>query len=298
MTVVASKHSQGSISVVPLKGAIGAEIIGADLSSELDDRTFAEIRDAFHEHSILLFRGRPITEEQHIAFSRRFGKLVVHPLKWQLHPKHDEIAVVSNIIENGRPIGAFDAGRFWHSDLSYSPVPSMGSLLYAVEIPYDDSGKPLGDTLFANVTAAYDALPEDIKKRVTGLKARYSLKHRNTISKNVGAGDARVDEGTDEPTEAIHPVIRTHPATGRKSIYANEGHTAEIIGMPKDEGDALLKLLYAHSVKPEFRYRHTWQVHDLIMWDNTAAEHLAIHDYKLPQRRRMQRTTIEGEIPF
>jgi len=212
-----------------------------------------------------------------------------------LHPQHPEILLISNIVENGRAIGIADAGRYWHSDLAYMPRPSRASMLYALEIPHNDNGDPLGDTIFADVGAAYDALPEDMKARLVGLKARSSLSHRfEKIQKDGGTEQL----AEDKKKEAIHPVIRTHPVTGRKLIYVNDGQTDRILDVAEAESQDLLKYLCAQCVKPEFLYRHKWQVGDVLMWDNCAVQHLAVADYKLPQRRRMHRTTIVGDAPF
>ena len=170
-------RSKQKIEVIAANPEVGAEIVGVDLSKPLDDETFAVIRDAYYKHSVIVFRGQKITEQQQIDFSRRFGDLEIHVLKQFLHPQHPEILLISNIVENGKNIGIVDAGRYWHSDLCYKAVPSMGSTLYSIEVPRDDNGKILGDTLFASVACSYDALPEKLKQRVAGLKALNSLEH-------------------------------------------------------------------------------------------------------------------------
>lgn len=301
MTGMASLKPQETFSVVPMDASVGAEILGIDLSSDMDDATFAEIREAFYRHSVIFFRKQRITEEQQITFSRRFGELEAHVMTQYLHLDHPEILIVSNVVENGRNIGIFDAGRYWHSDLSYMPKTSLASILYALEVPRDDDGQPLGDTMFASVTAAYDALPENIKRRVAGLKALNSHKQRYEKYQKDGDTIARAAMAklTDEQqAEAVHPVVRTHPVTGRKCIFVNEVHTARILDIPDDESGKLLKLLCSQCIRPEFVYRHKWQVGDVLMWDNCAVQHLAVADYKLPRRRRMHRTTIAGTIPF
>lgn len=298
MTLAAADNVQERCSVIPMNAGLGAEIARIDLFREMDDETFADIRKAFYEYSVIVFRNQKITEGQHIDFSRRFGEPEVHVLSQYLHPEHPEILIVSNIVENGRNIGIYDAGRYWHSDLSYRPRPSLGSLLYAMEVPHDDKGEPLGDTMFASVTAAYDALPEDVKQRVAGLKAVNSLNYRFEKLQKDGDANATLTEEQKKVSEAIHPVIRTHPVTGRKCIFVNDGQTAKILGIPEEESERLLKLLRAQCIRPEFVYRHKWKVGDILMWDNCAVQHLAVADYKLPQRRRMQRTTIAGTVPF
>lgn len=274
---------------------LGAEISGVDFTGSMDDATFAEIERAFYNESVVVFRGQPITEKQHIAFSRRFGNLEVHVSGARyLHPLHPEIRINSNIIENGKPIGATDAGQYWHTDLSYMRAPSKCSLLYAVEVPVRN-GKPLGDTRFVSVTAAYDALVTEIKKRLEGLRAVHSYSYR--YYKLTDAGKQRpqlTEEQRARTPDVEHPVVVTHPYTGKKCLFVNEGFTTRIVGMPEAESHELLAGLFAHVRKPEFLYSHKWAVGDLLVWDNLSTQHFAVADYALPLRRKMQRTTVTG----
>lgn len=284
----------------PFDGAIGAEVLGIDLGAPLEDADFRALEAAWNRHSVLVFRDQRLTEAQHIAFSRRFGELEEHVLYQYLHPKHPEIFVVSNVKdEAGRPVGAYDAGRYWHTDLSYMAVPSRGSLLYAIEIPHAEDGTPLGDTLWTSTAAAYDGLPEEMKRRIEPLHAEFSLENRHR--KLVADGDAAAALDSRHKASAppvVHKVVRTHPVTGRRCIYVNEGQTARILGVPEDESRALLEALWAQCRRPEYVYRHRWRVGDLVMWDNIPTQHLAICDYALPQRRYLQRTTLRGSVPF
>ena len=287
-----------TLHIRPFEAALGAEVGGVDLSRDLDDATFGAIERAWNEHSVLLFRNQTINEARHIAFSRRFGDLEVHVLDQYLHPEHPEILIVSNIMDGDRHVGIYDAGRYWHTDLSYMEVPSRGSLLYAVEVPHNAAGEPLGDTLFASTAAAYDALPADTRHRISGLKAEFSLANRH--AKLVADGDpnaALSDAHQAKTPPVVHKVVRTHPVTGRRSIYVNEGQTSRILGLPEDESHDLLRELCAHCTRPEFVYRHRWQAGDLLIWDNIPTQHIAICDYALPQRRYMHRTTLRGEPP-
>jgi alpha-ketoglutarate-dependent taurine dioxygenase len=277
------------ISVHPLAPALGAEIRGVDLATPPDDASFERIRDAFHAHSVILFRDQRLTEEQHIAFSRRFGPLEIHIAKQYLLPGHPEIVVLSNVVENGRPLGIEDAGRYWHSDLSYMQRPSLGSLLYARKVPAEG-----GDTLFASMVAAYDGLPAELKRRIDGLKAihRYGDRWR----KDAADGRARPalsDTERQATPDAIHPVVRTHPATGRKALYVTEGFTAGIVGMDEAEGRALLDELFVHSTQAAFTFRHRWRQGDLLFWDNRAVAHSAT-DYDPQTVRHLHRTTVAG----
>ena len=275
--------------------ACGAEI-ACDLAQDVDEATFREIEAAFHDNIVVVFRGQNLSNERHIEFSRRFGELEVHIVKKYLLPGYPEILLISNIRdERGEHIGLADAGFTWHSDTSYRRRPSRCSLLYAKEVPQRD-GQPLGDTVFANAIAAYEALPESMKKRLTGLKAihRYSARRRVADSPRPKLTQAQLDETPD----IAHPIVRTHPYTGRKSLYVTAGECVGIESMPDDEAVDLIAELDIHCVRPDFLYRHKWQVGDLLMWDNTSSMHLAICDYALPERRLMHRTTVIGTVPF
>ena len=287
----------------------GSEISGVDLSKPLDDNTFAQVAAAFFSNEVVVFRNQKLTPEQQIAFTRRFGALEQHVRKEHRLEGYPEILIVSNVLDRqGKAIGVEDAGRFWHSDLSYKQVPSLLSALYAIEVPVQD-GVVLGHTSFASTTAAYDALPEDLKKRLRELTNVHSYVYYR--SKNIQAqkeeqsrGDRVVQEHalTEEHLRQVPdsevPIVRTHPVTGRKGLFINEAHTSHIAGLSKAESDALLREICAHIIKPEFQYEHQWQAGDLLMWDNIAVQHKANFNYRLPSRRLMYRTTVRGSEPF
>lgn len=277
----------------------GAEIIGVDLAQDDSDDTFGQIEDALHEHLVVVVRDQKLTPEQHIRFSRRFGVLADHVLSPYALPDHPEIYVVSNIIENGKAIGVADAGPQWHSDFCYRARPSRCSLLYALEVPVVD-GVPRGDTLFSNTTAAYEALPERTRRRIDGLQAVFSLtqSYEQRIKGGANLLPLTAEQKAKAP-DVIHPVVRTHPYTGRRGIFVCELNTKNIVGTSEDESRALLDELYTQVARPEFTYRHQWRTGDLLIWDNIAAQHRAISkDYALPHRRRMHRTTVRGHAAF
>jgi len=288
-----------AIPVRKCDAALGAEIV-FDLSRAIDDRTFAELEGIFHDNIVVFFRDQHLTNEQHIAFSRRFGELEIHIVKKYLLPEDPEILLVSNIKNDaGEHIGLADAGFTWHSDTSYRKNPSRCSLLYAKEVPHRD-GKPLGDTVFANCIAAYEALPDAMKRRLAGTKAihRYSMRRRVDNSPRPKLTAAQLAETPD----IAHPIVRSHPYTGRKALYVTAGECIGIVlpngeQMPEDEALDMIAELDAHCVRPEFCYRHSWRIGDLVMWDNASAMHLAICDYTLPERRLMHRTTVIGSEP-
>ena len=285
------------VTVRPTGAALGAEICDVDLSREPDDQSFRTIRDALLEHEVIFFRNQKLTPEQHIAFSRRFGELEHHVRLDRCRPGYPELFVVSNILENGKPIGSQDAGYFWHSDLCYAAEPSLGSLLYAREVPMEN-GEPKGDTLFSSMTRAYETLPEETKRKLEGRKAVNSYIHGYARPRKSGERPQLTAEQRAKTPDIEHPTVRRHPVTGRKCLFVNEGYTSRIVGMEERESEALLSELFDHIKKPELVYRHKWQVGDLLFWDNCSTQHQAIGDYELPQRRLMERTTICGTAPY
>ncbi|RZT39539.1 TauD/TfdA dioxygenase family protein [Cupriavidus agavae] len=279
--------------VRPFDAALGAEVVGLDLSQPLSAEDFRRIHRAHLDHHVVVFRDQRITPAQQIAFSRRFGPLQIHVLNQFQLANHPEILIVSNVLKDGKPIGLGDAGHFWHSDLSYKETPSLGSLLHAIELPSEG-----GDTLFANMHAAWEGLPARLQHKVAGLcaehtyLARYAeLQQRSPWRPNL------TPEQIAQVKPVVQPVVRTHPETGRKALFVSEHFTTRIVGLPEDESRALLDTLFAHSVQPAYVYRHQWRAHDLVFWDNRSLLHLAAGtpDHL---RRVMYRTTIEGDTPF
>ena len=297
------------LNVTRLGRALGAEISGVDLSRPLSEDAFAEVAKAFFDHEVVVFREQKLAPEQQVAFTRRFGELEHHVRKESRLAGFPEILIVSNVLdERGRAIGAQDAGRFWHSDLSYKREPSLLSALYALEVPMQH-GRVLGDTAFASAVAAYAALPEEKKRRLGGLRnvhsyRYYRAKNAEAQKAEAAAGGRVVQEHvpSEEQLRSVPdvemPLVRTHPVTGRKALFVNEAHTSHIVGLPKGEADALLAELCRHIVRPEFGYTHRWRPGDLLMWDNCAVQHKATFDYALPLRRLMYRTTVRGSAPF
>jgi taurine dioxygenase len=274
----------------PLGGALGAEVLGLDLSRPVSEDDFRRIHRAHLDHHVLVFRDQRITPAEQVAFSRRFGPLQIHVLKNFQLAGHPEILVVSNILDAaGQPIGLGDAGHYWHSDLSYKDKPSLGSLLHAQELPAEG-----GDTLFANQHAAYDALPDDLKARIDGLRAEHSYLAKYEELRARSPWRPKLTQAQiDEVAPAVHPVVRTHPGNGRKALFVSEHFTTRIVGLPEAESRALLDELFARSVRPEFVYRHAWRPHDMVFWDNRSVQHLAAGtpDHL---RRKLYRTTVEG----
>jgi taurine dioxygenase len=280
-----------TLEIRPTGAALAAEIRGIDLSQPLGDNIFGEIEHAYNEYGVIFFRNQQITPEQQVAFTRRFGEIEFNIFgeRWSV-PGCPEIVVVSNITEDGKPIGVRRAGENWHSDMCYTPRPPRGTILYAIETP-ELYGLPLGDTEFASTAAAWDALPDSLRRRIEGRRALFDF-----------TGRKRAFPPTREEIErnppVLHPIVRTHPKTGRKCLYVMRDDCTGIEGLAAEEADALICALADHIVKqPQFIYRHQWRPGDLLMWDNCTVQHRAIEDYDLPQRRLMHRTTMSGAVP-
>jgi taurine dioxygenase len=292
-TEFVTSESAQAFEIQPLDAPLGAQVLGLDLSRPLSDSDFARIHRAHLEYGLLVFREQRISAQQQIDFSRRFGPLQIHVLKQFLLPQHPEIFIISNIVDNGQPVGLGDAGKFWHSDLSYKEFPSLGSMLLAQELPEEG-----GDTLFANQHLAYATLPVELQRLIEGKRAAHSYTAR--YADEVFAGVRRPTLSPEQLAEVqavVHPVVRTHPETGRKGLFVNENFTTHILDIAEDESRQILAALYAHSAKTEFVYRHRWQPHDMLFWDNRSLIHLAT-GCPGHLRRRMHRTTIQGDVPF
>jgi taurine dioxygenase len=293
--VAAAPRDQGSgMKIRALSPVMGAEIVGIDLSTPVGEAAFAVIHQAFLDHLVVVFRDQHLTPASHVAFSKRFGELAVHVKAEYLLPDQPEVLILSNKKHpDGRPMGFEDAGRYWHSDMSYLDEPPLGSLLYAVEIPPEK-----GDTLFANMYLAYETLPEATKLKIASLTASHSyLASFEGKTKSGYARDTLTEEQKAQLREVSHPVVRTHPESGRKALFVNPGFTVRIEGLPEDEGAALLDELIEHATRPDFQYRHVWRPHDLVFWDNRCAMHHATL-YDRQYARHMHRTTVKGDRPF
>ena len=293
MSAVIAHAVTSRFEVHPFDAPLGAEIVGLDLTRPVDDAAFSRIHRAHLDHHVLVFRDQRITPSQQVAFSRRFGPLQIHVLRQFQLASNPEILIVSNIREEGKPLGLGDAGQLWHSDLSYKERPSLGSMLHAQELPEDG-----GDTLFANMHLAWDTLPAELRRIVEGRKAEHNylanyaeLQRRSPWRPNLTAAQIA------EVAPVLHPVVRIHPETGRRALFVSEHFTTRIDGLPEVESREVLDQLFAHSVRPEHIYRHRWQPHDMVFWDNRSLMHLAAGCPE-HQRRKMYRTTIEGDEPF
>ena len=271
-----------TIEVCKLNPVIGAEINGVDLSKDLGNQQFKELHEALMENLVIFFRNQNMTVEQHKAFGRRFGKLHVHPNAPQELAGHPEILVIK-ADEKSKHV----AGEEWHSDVSCDEEPPMGSVLHMHTVPPDGGG----DTLFANMYAAFEALSPPLQRMLEGMTA---------IHDSAKAHGYRIKAGDRDDMNfprSVHPVVRTHPVTGRKALYVNRGFTTRITQLKSHESTAMLEMLYRHCETPEFLCRFRWQPNSVAFWDNRAAQHHALFDY-FPHRRYGLRVTVAGDKPF
>jgi taurine dioxygenase len=271
--------------VVPLSSALGAEIRGVDASRPLDDRTFAAILDAWHRHLVILLRGQTLDEEQQVRFAERFGEL--SPIHTSHHSATNKaVMYIGNRKKDGKIVGALPLGEMqFHSDQCYRERPAMGTMLYSIEIPAEG-----GNTLFANAYRAWEVLPAEVRQRVDGRKAVQVYDYDG------GVLDRKHMVAPKDGMSFAHPVARTHPATGRKALYVNRLMTHHIEGLPHEESERLLGLMFETIERPEFIYEHRWRIGDLLLWDNRCTLH-ARRDFNPGENRWMRRVTIMGDRP-
>jgi taurine dioxygenase len=282
------------VNLKKLAPAIGAQVLDVDLSRPMNDALFRDIEQAWHEHCILLFRGQTLDDLQQVEFAARFGELA-HTLKAYEGGKiqggkiHPALMFVTNEKKDGKYVGALPDGEmFFHSDMCYLERPLSASMLFAMALPPEG-----GDTIFASMYAAYDALPDDLRQRLEGREAVHSYEP--------GYGTSNVNMRIKAPSSPTahsfaHPVIRTHPATGRKALYVNRLMTEYIVGMPREESDALLERVFDHQEQPQFQYEHRWQLGDLLVWDNRCTLH-ARREFPATHLRKLRRVAVKGERP-
>ena len=273
------------ITAVPLSDALGVEIRGVDLADFTDDQA-DRIRDLWHENLVILFRDQSLSEAEQVAFGRRFGRgsLSVGHIR-SLEGENEGVAYVTNVQDKDTPVGILPDGEMqFHSDQCYREMPSMGTMLYAMEVPSRG-----GNTRFANTYAAYETLSDDVKRRLEGLRALNVYDY--------GLNPTQRGAVNPDAPSWVHPVVRTHPATGRKALFVNRLMTARIEGLPHEESEALLGMLFDHQEQPQFVYEHVWRVGDLMIWDNRCTLH-ARTDFDPKERRLLRRVVVAGDKPF
>jgi taurine dioxygenase len=275
--------------VKPLSRVMGAEVRGVDLSHPLTENDLASVLKSFQRHLLLVFPAQHIDEAQLIAFSRRFGDLQVHVLDQYRHPRFPEIYVLSNVDKAGNPTGSHpDKGTLvWHSDLSFQKRPALATILYGIEVP-----RAGGDTLYADMYAAYDALDAGTKDLLGRLKAVHDL----DASRRRAGEPPMTDRQRAEASPVEHPVVRTHPETGRNILYISR-HVSHFAGLPRPESDRLMEKLMAHATEERFVFRHKWGPRDVVMWDNRCTMHCATPYDAGVERRVLHRTVVKGDEP-
>jgi taurine dioxygenase len=274
-----------SLSLTPLSPTIGAEVGGLNLARPLSSADKGALRRALLDWKVLFFRDQAITTEQHLAFARNFGELETHPFA-PCKPGYPEVLAITHDRDNrGRE-------NTWHSDVTWRLEPSLGSILRAVEVP------PVGgDTLFADMYAAYEGLRDEVKRQIDGAMAVHDFTHFRKGMRRRGLSEAQIEAFNQAYPNPTHPVVRTHPETGRKALYVNAAFTVQIVGMDKAASDALLAHLYAQAAIPEYQCRFRWETNSIAFWDNRASQHYAVSDY-WPAVRRMERVTVIGDKPY
>jgi taurine dioxygenase len=285
--------------ITPNSKGLGARIDGMTLADPLSAGNFGAILRALGEYGVIWFPKQTLDARSLKAFSERFGSLQGSPTGTYCDPDVPEVMLLSNIIENGKPIGLADAGQDWHTDMSYNELIGFTNVLYGVEIPHRD-GKPLGNTVFADMHAAYDDLSAELKTRLAAATATHDFnKFWEEMRRRPGSTrPALTPAQRAERPPSVHPIFLTHPITGRKVLYANPGYTVCINELDSAESDRILEELFAHQLQPKYQYAHQWSVGDVLMWDHIGTLHNAIPDYGPDERRLIKRCQVMADRVF
>jgi taurine dioxygenase len=281
------------MTIIPSGATMGARVEGLDLSEPLDDQTYKQLLQALGRYGVLKYPKQDLTAQQLRDFAARFGELEVNVANAYQAPDLPEVMILSNMVENGKPLGLSDAGQDWHTDMSYSRMIAFANVLYGMVIPHRD-GKSLGNTEFCNMHAAYDALPSEIKTRLHGMTATHDFnKFWEMMRRERGSSRPPLTDAQRAAKPPVsQPIFLTHPITGKQVLYANPGYAMRIDQLPQHESDEMLAFLFAHQLRPEFRYANQWDVHDVLMWDNMGTIHNAVADYHTHEHRYIQRCQV------
>jgi taurine dioxygenase len=288
------------LDITPTGQTLGATVAGVDLNEPIDDRTFADILRALGRYGVLRFPNQALDPARQMAFSARFGSLEINVAGAFQEPGYPEIMILSNMTEpNGRPIGARDAGQDWHTDMSYSETIAFANVLYALKVPRRD-GQPLGGTEFANMHAAYDGLPDDLKTRLDGMTVLHDFnKFWDMMLKRPGTWrQPLTQEQRDRKPPVSHPIFLTHPITGKQVLYANPGYAIRINELPERESDEILAFLFDHQLQEKYRYVHRWSEGDVLLWDDIGTLHNAHADYGPDEHRLIKRCQVMADRIF
>ena len=280
--------------LIPTGRMLGARIEGLDLARPLDEREVEGIIQALGRYGVVSFPRQRLTAREHRDFAARFGELEINVASGAYQePGIPEVMILSNIVKDGRPIGLADAGQDWHTDMSYSRTIAFANVLYALQVPRRD-GKVLGATEFSSMHAAYEGLPESLKRKLEGMTVLHDFnKFWDKMRNEKGSKRPPLTEAQKKAKPPVsHPIFLTHPITGRKVLYANPGYSMRINELPESESDEILNFLFEHQLKPEYRYRHQWAEGDLLMWENFGTIHNAIADYGPDEHRLVKRCQV------
>jgi taurine dioxygenase len=287
------------IQATPSGQGLGARVDNIDLSQPLSQEQYKTIEGLLGKHGVLWFSKQTLTSAQLKAFSSTFGTLEVNVANMYQDPGIPEVMILSNKKVDGKPLGLADAGQDWHTDMSYSKMIAFTNVLYGLEIPHRD-GKPLGNTEFSNMRAAYVALPDDLKKTLEGMTVLHDFnKFWENMRKQPGCTRPPLTEAQLKTKPPVsHPIFLTHPITGEKILYANPGYAMRINELPEKESDDILNFLFEHQLQPQFRYRHLWTAGDVLMWDNMGTIHNAVADYTPDEHRFIKRCQVMADRYF
>jgi len=285
--------------LIPSDRVLGAAIEGLDLSRPLEEREVEAIIQALGRYGVIRFPRQRLTAAQQKAFAARFGELEINVAGAFQEPGIPEVMILSNVVRDGKPIGMADAGQDWHTDMSYSKTIAFANVLYALEVPRRN-GKALGDTEFSSMHAAYEGLPRELKTRLEGMTVLHDFnKFWEMMRREKGSKRPPLTEAQRKAKPPVsQPVFLTHPITGRKVLYANPGYAVRINELPEKESDEVLALLFAHQVKPEYRYRFRWQAGDVLMWEDIGTIHNAVADYGPDEHRLVKRCQVMADRFF
>jgi taurine dioxygenase len=280
--------------LIPSGSMLGAKVEGLDLSRPLEEREVESIIQALGRYGVLCFPRQRLTARQHKEFAARFGELEINVASGAYQePGIPEVMILSNIVKDGKTIGLADAGQDWHTDMSYSHTIAFANVLYALQVPRRN-GKTLGATEFSSMQAAFDGLPESLKRKLDGMTILHDFnKFWDKMRNEKGSKRPPLTEAQRKAKPPVsHPIFLTHPITGRKVLYANPGYSMRINELPQEESDEILAFLFEHQLKPEYRYRHEWSEGDLLMWENFGTIHNAIADYRPDEHRLVKRCQV------
>ncbi len=278
--------------------SLGARVEGLDLSVPLTDAQFVQLEQALGKYGVLSYPQQTLTSLQLKQFSERFGKLEINVANMYQEAGLPEVMILSNKVENGKPLGLSDAGQDWHTDMSYSKMIAFTNVLYGIEIPHRD-GEPLGNTEFCNMHAAYDDLPKSLKTQLAGMTITHNFeKFWEKMRREKGQRPPLTDAQRAAKPPVSHPIFMTHPITGKTVLYANPGYSMRINELPEAESDEILEFLFEHQLQTKYQYRHRWSVGDVLMWDNMGTLHNAVPDYRPDEHRYIKRCQVMANRYF